>query len=81
MTRLTMILATSLGLALTATSVSAQATELDSDGDGVLSFVELTSAMPEMTEETFVTIDVNADGAIDAEELAAAQDAGLIPAQ
>lgn len=65
-------------LVLTATVVSAQS-EIDTDGDGQLSYNELLAAHPEMTEETFVTIDANADGAVDADELQAAVEAGLLP--
>lgn len=67
-------------LALTATVVSAQ-TEIDTDGDGQLSYNEMLAAHPEMTEETFVAIDTNADGAVDADELQAAGEAGLLPAK
>lgn len=67
-------------LALTATVVSAQS-EIDTDGDGQLSYNEMLAAHPEMTEETFVAIDANADGAVDADELQAAVEAGLLPAK
>lgn len=52
---------------------------VDTDGDGLYSFPELTEAYAEMNEELFVAIDANADGAIDAEEMVAAQDAALLP--
>ena len=62
-----------------ASSASAQA-ELDADGDGVLSYAEMVIGYPELTEEAFVQIDANEDGVVDAEELAAAKENGLIPA-
>ena len=50
----------------------------DSDGDGVFSMDEMVAAYPDLTEETFGQIDTDADGAISAEELAAAIAAELI---
>lgn len=50
----------------------------DSDGDGVYSVEEVTAAYPTVTAELFVEMDANEDGALDAEELAAAVAAGLI---
>ena len=38
------------------------------------------AVMPEVTVESFSTMDLNADGALDAAEVEAAQEAGLIPA-
>lgn len=52
----------------------------DSDGDGMFSFDEMLVAYPTLTEETFITIDTNGDGGIDEEELAAATEAGVLPA-
>lgn len=56
------------------------ATEIDADGDGMISFEEMLAVMPSITEETFLQVDGNADGLVDATELAAAQEAGVIPA-
>lgn len=67
-------------LALTATAISAQS-EIDTDGDGLLSYNELLAAHPEMSEENFVAIDTNADGAVDADELKVASEAGLLPTE
>ncbi len=50
----------------------------DTDGDGVYSMEELMAAYPDLTDEVFVLIDANADGAVDADELAAAQEAGTL---
>lgn len=80
MTKLYMPLATVFVLGLSATTLSAQEA-MDADGDGLLSYAEMLVAIPDLTEDTFVTMDVNEDGAIDAEELAAGREAGLIPAE
>lgn len=68
-------------LAFTATAALAfTVDEIDADGDGALSLAEIQSVHPEVTEDTFVQADTDADGMISAEELAAAQELGLIPA-
>lgn len=67
-------------IALSATAISAQS-EIDTDGDGLLSYNELLAAHPDMTEENFVAIDTNADGAVDADEMKVAGDAGLLPTE
>lgn len=56
------------------------ATEADSNGDGVLTIDEVQAVMPDITAETFNAMDLNADGALDAAEVQAAQEAGLMPA-
>jgi len=53
--------------------------ETDLNADGLLSFSEMQTAMPELTEEMFILIDLTEDGLIDADELAAAEDAALLP--
>ena len=67
-------------LALTITALSAQS-EMDADGDGVLSYNELLAANPAMSEERFIAIDTNSDGAVDADELKMATEAGLLPVE
>lgn len=79
MTRKFMIAATTIAMAAGATAAFA-ATEIDTDGDGMYSFSEMLAVLPTLTEETFMSVDGNADGMIDDTELAAAQEAGLIPA-
>lgn len=61
------------------TAAFAQA-EMDTNGDGVFSMEELVVAYPDMTEETFTAIDADADGSVTEAELAAATDAGTLPA-
>lgn len=50
----------------------------DTDGDGVYSMDELMVVYPNVTDEVFVMVDANGDGAVDADELAAAQEAGTL---
>ncbi|MGR3436432.1 MAG: hypothetical protein ACU0CO_16340 [Shimia sp.] len=57
---------------------AALAQEMDADGDGLVTWDELSAAMPDVTEETFTLADTNVDGGLDADELQAAIDAGLI---
>ena len=65
-------------LALTITALSAQS-EMDTDGDGMLSYNELLAAYPAMSEDNFIAMDTNSDGAVDADELKMATEAGLLP--
>lgn len=52
----------------------------DADGNGEFSMEELLVAFPELTEEVFKAADTDANGALSADELKAAQEAGNIPA-
>jgi hypothetical protein len=53
---------------------------LDADGDGLVSYGEAQAALPDLTEAEFAALDANGDGMLNAEEIAAAEEAGLIPA-
>ncbi|WP_264210197.1 EF-hand domain-containing protein [Leisingera thetidis] len=74
--------------AMTATAIAALmasplaakelAAELDADGNGTFSLEELQLAFPDLTAETFTTIDANADGEADAAEVSAAIEAGVL---
>ena len=75
---MTKTFALATAIALTATGAFA-AGEMDTDGDGAVSFSELVAVHPDVTEETFLSIDTNADGLASEEELTAAMDAGLLP--
>lgn len=74
-----------LAFAFSGWSVAAQAetmlpTIADTDGSGAWSLEELRALWPDMTDETFVDVDSNADGSVDAAELSAAIEAGkLVP--
>ncbi|MDD9921072.1 MAG: EF-hand domain-containing protein [Boseongicola sp.] len=61
-----------------ASAVYAQTAVEDTNADGVYSMEELLVAFPSLTDEIFAEIDVNDDGAVDAEELAAAEAVGLV---
>jgi hypothetical protein len=63
---------------LATTAAFAQTMVEDSDGDGVYSMEELMVVYPALTEDVFGEIDAYEDGAVDAEELAAAQEAGVL---
>lgn len=77
MTRFTLTAASIIALSAGAAFA---ASEMDTDGDGLVSFTEILVAVPSLTEETFTSIDANGDGALDDEEMAAAQESGVIPA-
>lgn len=61
-----------------ATTEVAAVVVTDADANGTYSMEELVAAYPELTEEAFKAIDTNADGAVDADELKAATDAGAL---
>ncbi len=67
-------------LAAFGAAAHAQTVVTDADGNGTYSIEEMTAAYPDMTPELFAEIDANADGAVDADELKAAQEAGKIAA-
>ncbi len=50
----------------------------DANGDGAWSMEELQVSVPGLTAEVFASIDTDADGSIDPDELAAAIAAGVI---
>ncbi|WP_375281175.1 hypothetical protein [Pseudooctadecabacter sp.] len=77
----TMTAALAGGLTLIALTAYAQEIdpEIDVNGDGFYSFPELGVAMPDLTAEDFTAMDTTGDGLLDAAEVMAAQDAGLMP--
>ncbi|MEO0678084.1 MAG: hypothetical protein AAFR53_14140 [Pseudomonadota bacterium] len=77
LTRAALVLA-GLTLASGAAALAIDA-ETDTNADGLLSFEELQAAVPDITEELFILIDRTEDGLVDADELAEAEDAALIP--
>ncbi len=56
------------------------ATDIETNGDGLLTIDEVQAVYPEITAEAFTAMDVNADGALDDDEVVAAQEAGMMPA-
>jgi hypothetical protein len=82
MKRISILFAAVLGLgAVPVFAQDAAAPDIaDTDGNGTWSVDELRVAYPDLTDEGFVSIDANADGAVDQAELAAALADGLLPA-
>jgi len=73
------VLALSAILAFSAVSAQAETVVADADGNGTFSMEELMVSFPDLTAEAFAAVDANADGAVDADELKAAVEAGLLP--
>ena len=67
-------------LTLLVSAAFAQDAAIDINGDGMYSFPEIQAVMPEMTEDQFTTLDVSGDGLLDADEIAAGVEAGVLPA-
>jgi len=65
-------------IALAATAAEHMAA-LDENEDGMLSFEELLVGYPALETSVFESVDVNGDGMLDATELAAAEEAGVLP--
>ncbi|MGL4322144.1 MAG: EF-hand domain-containing protein [Paracoccaceae bacterium] len=80
MKRISLLLATVLGLGAVPVLAQDLPTIEDTDSNGTWSVDELRVAYPDLTDEGFVSIDANADGAVDQAELAAALADGLLPA-
>ncbi len=62
-----------------AAAVALTAAEMDTNGDGLLTIDEVQAIYPDLNADSFTAMDLNADGALDAEEVAAAQEAGIMP--
>mgnify|MGYP001823032316 CR=1 FL=1 len=67
-----------IACAVLAGAVWAQTMVEDTDGDGVYSMDEMRAAYPDVSDDVLVQIDVNEDGAIDDDELAAAIAVGVL---
>ena len=80
MNRKTIFMIPAALLALAAAPLGAQSAEIDVNGDGMYSYPELQVVMPDMTEDEFTVLDANGDGLLDADEIAAGTEAGLLPA-
>jgi opacity protein-like surface antigen len=70
-----------VGLALIAGVAMAQEADpnIDVNGDGFYSFPEVGTVYPDLTDADFTAMDTTGDGLLDMAEVAAAQDAGLMP--
>lgn len=69
-----------LPITVIALPVLAQSAAIDADGDGMYSLPEVQAALPDMTMDGFTVLDANGDGLLDAEEIAIAVEAGVLPA-
>lgn len=69
-----------LALSLPVMAFAGEFSAMDADGDGYVTMSEFQQVIPDATAETFTTADANSDGALSAEEVAAAVDAGVLPA-
>ncbi len=79
MKSISIVMTTVLGL-VALPALAQDAPEIaDTDGNGTWSMDELLVAYPDMTADTFTTIDANADGAVDQAELAAGIADGTLP--
>lgn len=65
---------------LLAATGAAFAHEMDTDQDGLYTLVEMQTEYADLTQEQYDALDTNKDGAVDAEELAAAIESGALPA-
>ena len=52
---------------------------LDANGDGFVTMAEFQAAAPDLSVDAFMQADANSDGALNQEELATAQDEGILP--
>lgn len=71
---------TALAIGLLGTTAFAQSAAVDTNGDGMYSLPEVQAAMPDMSQDDFVLLDANGDGLLDADEIAAGTEAGILPA-
>jgi|TARA_R110002110_G_scaffold67637_2_gene184135 hypothetical protein len=58
---------------------AAYAHEMDTDQDGLYSLTEMLTEYADLTQEDYDALDTNKDGAVDADELAAAIADGRLP--
>jgi Ca2+-binding EF-hand superfamily protein len=77
MTRTRLIAASLISLPMAALAADYMAA--DTNQDGMLSYEEVQAILPEVTTDTFIAVDADGDGLINADELAAAQTEGLMP--
>lgn len=75
------LLATTFAFALTLPAAALAQSAMDTDGDGMVTMSEFQEAMPDAEAGTFSQIDADGDGALNADEVAAAQEAGILPSE
>ncbi|NCQ23849.1 MAG: calcium-binding protein [Rhodobacteraceae bacterium CG17_big_fil_post_rev_8_21_14_2_50_63_15] len=79
MTKRVTVVGLAIVLTLPVTAQAAEFASMDVNGDGYITMSEFQAAMPETPGDAFMAADTNADGALTAEELASAQEAGTLP--
>ncbi|MGB3148181.1 MAG: EF-hand domain-containing protein [Paracoccaceae bacterium] len=72
------LLMMTLAAGFAAGAALAQTVVTDVDGDTVFSIEELQAAYPDLTAELFAQMDFDSSGAVDADELQAARESGLV---
>ncbi|CUH48560.1 hypothetical protein [Ruegeria atlantica] len=60
-------------------AMAAAQSSADTNGDGVLTIEEVQAVLPEVDADGFSAMDANGDGSLDSDEIAIAQEAGLLP--
>lgn len=63
---------------VTAFSATAMQAEIDVNGDGQASLTEIQLVYPDVTEDLFIEMDLDEDGFINDEEMAAAIDTNIL---
>lgn len=77
----TKLIAATFAVALTLPAVALAENAMDTDGDGQVTMPEFEAAHPDAEAGTFSILDANADGVLSEEELAAAQEAVVLPSE
>jgi hypothetical protein len=54
---------------------------MDADADGMVTLEEFMTAQPDMTADDFAALNLNEDGILDLEEIAAAVGVGTLPVE
>lgn len=65
-------------LVLTAALAAEDMMMMDTDGDGLVSYAEAVTTYPDLTEAEFQALDADANGGLDADEIAVAREAGMM---
>lgn len=79
MFKLTTLTAATLILVAGAAAAQEADPSIDVNGDGFYSFPEVGTIYPDLTDADFTAMDSTGDGLLDMAEVAAAQDAGMMP--
>ncbi|MGB7204429.1 MAG: hypothetical protein WBD37_03035 [Anderseniella sp.] len=65
-----LLVALAVSFLATTAAHAAELADLDKDANGTVSMEEVTAAMPDVSEDAFKAADADADGQLNAEELA-----------